>query len=543
MAAHETIGLHIGAFYLRLRPLQLSQRVPFKPVGPKLDPRDLKILKFLAESDGQIVTRDELFRNFFMNDFDEGALNTVIWKLRQVLGKDAIELKRDVGYSLTLPVRAHLNSDLDPSMVDEMVAGHLKHTSYFALPNPPDILEDEEAIQVLLHHPSGEMRFAPPIQEQVMAIIDDILASDEKIPREHPDYKRWRSHYEAVARKGYRPETPDREPFAAADSIPPLAGKRTEVIRSFLDDWENGLNQAKEDQLRAYLRSNATKNDIKRLGNAFGFNGRQFTLCGLSFNQEGDTPGTRVAVELRYSDYFTYRIIASRADAIYNQYGLNRLLLPGNTLWEYAKDEFQELVHCGFGIGVMVHTVKDNKLIITVRSDDQSAGFTDAGKLAESANESLNTWDLGQDEIRPIKEIVRRAVNEELFSKAEFRHGGDLSEGGKEALWDVKEHCWLLGALVYFPNLSCNLLFMLSLDCYAEQVRQAWGRSPQGRFSAKAILPDHELPDCSPDGIAEFITKHLNNDPETGETSTDQWDEGSLVPLLLCSHVPQIKPL
>ena len=83
---------------------------------------------------------------------------------------------------------------------------------------------------------------------------------------------------------------------------------------------------------------------------------------------------------------------------------------------------------------------------------------------------------------------------------------------------------------------------MLSLDCYAEQVRDAWARSPQGRFSAKEILNVNKLPDCSPDSIADFITKRLK-DPKTGKTSTIQWDEGTLVPLLLCSHAPHLEPI
>ena len=249
-----------------------------------------------------------------------------------------------------------------------------------------------------------------------------------------------------MVEKGYRPATPDRVPFATADSITVdsirrLPDKGTEVIRTFLSDSQNRLKQTKEAQLKAYLQSNATKNEIKRLGNAFGFNGRQFTLGGLSFKLDGDIPGTRVALELLYSDYLTYRVTAANAKAIYNRYGLKQMLKPGNTLWDYAKDGFQKLVHCGFGIGVMVHTMKDNKLIITVRTDDESAAFLDGGKLAESANESVNALDLATDydKLKGFEAIVQRAVDEELLSRKKFRRGGDLSPRGKKTLWDTRD--------------------------------------------------------------------------------------------------------
>lgn len=196
MASHDIIGLHLGLFYLRLSPLQLFHRASLKPVksdkpDQKLEPRDLKILKLLAESDGKTVTRDELFDKFFVGDSDkEKALNTVIWKLRKPLGGEAIERERNVGYKLTLSVTPQCEV-VDFSPFDEKkIAKHLKHTSYFAFPTPIDILEDQEAIEVLLRHPSGERRFAPPPEKKAMAIVEDILASDEKIRPSDPDYQR-----------------------------------------------------------------------------------------------------------------------------------------------------------------------------------------------------------------------------------------------------------------------------------------------------------------------------------------------------------------
>ena len=499
----------------------------------------LRLLRLLAEAKGETVTREVIAQQVFRGGPDK--INDTVTRVRKAIGDDAIVTEYGVGYRFTLPVVGYYGSGPSPKFLDDLIAPYLVNTSYFGLSNPPDIFEERNAIEVLLHSRAGEVRFAPPPEAKARDIITEIMASHEHIANSDPDYENWYSYYLRAVRNGYQPEETDHVPFAKADIIPRLAGEGTKVFRSFLADQVR-LDATKDAQLRAYLLSNACNSEIKRLGNGFGFNGLQFALCNLSVDPDGDKPVPKLTVELRYTDYFSYRLTAENATAIYAEHGLKELLKPGageGSLWDYCRSGFQQLVHSGFGIGVMVHTLTDNKLIVTIRSD-YAADFRDANKLAMSANESVNSWDLRPDEdFLPFESIVNRAVNEELFSKQKLYQDADPKAERRESLWDRSVRCRLVGALIYFPNLSCSLIFMLSVNCDSEHVRYAWARAPHGKFSAKRIVDD--LPDCSVDGIAQFIAKTLR-DPETGKMSTNRWDEGSLVALRLCGEASEVNP-
>jgi hypothetical protein len=558
-------GWWIGTIYYLTADLQLFQRqgrslqrvlhvIPRHPRLARTYPKqrlgqtELSVLQCFAENDG-LARRDVLLQGRSKNH-----LRQILWKLRLALGRDdnydpIIETSRggSLYFKLTEIVRA-VQADGDPNDIEDFVGACLEHTSYYRLPEALDILEEKRAISVFLRNVKGEMRFGAPAETRATQIIDGIMSSEEKIARSNRDYHQVRSSYLEALQKGYHPglDEPELVPFAKKDIKPELKGQRTAVIRSFLQDGKY-LAKQKNNRLRAYFLSNSKKDNIKRKGNAFRFNGRQFVLCDLRFEPDAEK-SPKVHVELRYTDYYSYSLLAHSATKIYRKYGLRKLLKPGNEgLFKYTQSGFQELIHSGFGIAVMVHTLEDNKLILTERSGEFSASFKDADKLAMSAGESLNYFDLRHPDLRkegiaPFEDIVHRAVGEELLSSKEFSviTGKTGPFGKPTTLWDLKERCLLLGALVYIPNLSCNLVFLLTLNCSAASVRRAWRESREGRFSAKRVL--EELPECTPDSIYQFVAKRLK-DPKTGKKSTVQWDEGSLVSLLMCAHAPAIEPI
>ena len=70
----------------------------------ELTGKEVRLLNLLVEASGGIVSRETIYERLF-EDLDEAAnvIEVYIYKLRQKLGRDAIETVRGLGYRLSLP--------------------------------------------------------------------------------------------------------------------------------------------------------------------------------------------------------------------------------------------------------------------------------------------------------------------------------------------------------------------------------------------------------------------------------------------------------
>lgn len=68
----------------------------------ELNGKPMKILKFLIRNEGRIVTRENIIDNVYYDrpDIMNSTINSHIWRLRGVVGKDSIECISGYGYKL-----------------------------------------------------------------------------------------------------------------------------------------------------------------------------------------------------------------------------------------------------------------------------------------------------------------------------------------------------------------------------------------------------------------------------------------------------------
>jgi hypothetical protein len=243
--------------------------------------------------------------------------------------------------------------------------------------------------------------------------------------------------------------------------------------------------------------------------NRLQWNGSTFCLRGLHPTRDKDAPGLHL--EVRESDYYTYRTLADCSRLMIHKTALRKKLRSG--LLNYLdNDSLPEMMHGGVGILVIVHCRVGNYIIIRRRSK-RVAAYKDAGKFAPSANEGLNINDLEKNSytrLASAEEWVTRALEEELV--------GTGNIGTKRG--QIPMHaCYWTGVLLYLPNLTVNLSFVASLECDLETLLVATSQARDSGFEYDQKLYPVRFTFTD---LSRFLRKTVNN------SASIMWDEGAL---------------
>ncbi|HFB66690.1 MAG TPA: tetratricopeptide repeat protein [Aeromonadales bacterium] len=108
-----------------------NQTISTQTLHIELEPKMMKMLCVLAEADGNVVARTDLFEKVWGNQVvGENALNTCISALRNHLkkvdGKNYIKAKPKLGYQLTQPINWKIESDNDSTITAKKITNHQK---------------------------------------------------------------------------------------------------------------------------------------------------------------------------------------------------------------------------------------------------------------------------------------------------------------------------------------------------------------------------------------------------------------------------------
>src|SRR5437588_6043214 len=108
-----------------------------------------------------------------------------------------------------------------------------------------------------------------------------------------------------------------------------------------------------------------------------------------------------------------YRVIGVLARLLGNEFwqGVDNPPRIGPYLTDYLGDEssFQRNIHNGFGLDLIVHTMQDNRFIITRRSPNVENSSGSAGKYFESVCEGLDDDDLDDNDstaLNPFSKLM-----------------------------------------------------------------------------------------------------------------------------------------
>jgi len=386
--------------------------------------------------------------------------------------------------------------------LSERIDHRLARTSYLWLEPPIDLLDPEHQ-RVSLSVSPETFKISPPATSEGILEATQI----EGISSDDPRY--------ALISENYRKrvaanEFSDRHRFVARESQEFRAFGR--LVKS----------PAFEDARRRVFC------DFLREREGFHFNGRKFAVERMMIGRDHHEQPT-VVVDLQPTDYFTYSVLTRLAGAVIPAIA-DDWPAPGPHLSEYLARGIQRNIHASFGVCVVVHTIRDQRLIVTQRSAHSANRGGEVGKLFHSACEGVNEADLDSNvrtRFRPLRAIVERALEEEVFGP----------QDGKPSVSSLIVSCKLAGLLLYFPHLSLNLSVYTALDCDSAEVRRRYRRARDGGFETAGILFDEALdertglPEASIDGIRDLVKRTLRADPE------QSWDEGALVSLLLCSQL------
>lgn len=227
------------------------------------------------------------------------------------------------------------------------------------------------------------------------------------------------------------------------------------------------------------------------------------------------------------SDYYTYRCVADCSVPIWTKISTE----VGETeddLLKYLANP--HIVHGGSGVLVVACT-SDDKLVIRRRSE-YCANYRDANKLAASANEGLRTsgpdTDIKPDgTMKPCIEIVKRALRNELLGSDDDKDDKNRDKAIRIAELLRSMRCYLTGVLLYRPNLTINLCFLVHLDAAFEEVEELAAEAAHtDEFTETIGTPYNRGEFC------EFIAS--TRQPSTdGGIFTNSWCEGSLLPYYL----------
>jgi aminoglycoside phosphotransferase (APT) family kinase protein len=345
-----------------------------------------------------------------------------------------------------------------------------------------------------------------PDEKTRQKLMRQVLDDD---PRLQADTEHYRDKYrflseERLGQKG----RPDDAKFQLAEDLIPhdTDDKWWSTIDCLRKTTK--LQQAREDNVSDFLRA---KGVVTSKPGSFLFNGYTCCLSDLKLEDEG------VALTLRQSDYYTYRAIADCSkEEILPHCGLEERL--NNGLRAYCAEGVQEAIHGGFGTLEIVHCLRDKpSTVVLRRRSKRGADFDDAGKWSSTTNETVFSShkcdvDGKTGQLRPAMEWVRRALKAELL--------GNALEVG-----DIQLHaCFFTGVLLYKPNLTFNLSFLVSLDCTAEDLLRHVPLSSGAinEYDEARVVP------FTPHDLNEFLAGTT-----TGEDLSLEWDEGGLAAVLM----------
>ncbi|EAU55572.1 hypothetical protein [Mariprofundus ferrooxydans] len=269
------------------------------------------------------------------------------------------------------------------------------------------------------------------------------------------------------------------------------------------------------------------RDDFLACKDGFHFNGKMLAVANFQISRTLDELPS-IKLELQETDYYSYRVISEAASKIRNQYGLDAMV-NGN-FNEYLATAFQRYIHLSLGLAIIVHTLQDNRIIITRRSSHAANNAGEAGAYFMSVNEGINTNDIDPNnplKLNSLHRIVLRSLEEELFG----------ASSGENLLSKIN-HCAITGAFVYQPNMSIDLALYVSVDCDSTQIRQAYRYARDGGFETSEIIDENRwdkktgLPRFDEESILSFLSRTVGSKP-----AYMTWDEGALVTVALSTLV------
>jgi class 3 adenylate cyclase len=400
----------------------------------------------------------------------------------------------------------------------------LRDAAYFWLANPVDILSASEVLKIGVV--PDMIRLAPPEREQVAQIREEVI---NRVRSETPN-----ALPKMSTQKFYEDLLVEADLMPGVDDIPPAtAPSRLKTFQSLQSS--RTLAEQRSQAIRDLFQFHAISSEA---GNGFERNGTLLAISDIKYQPQGEH-GSGIHLTLQPTDYYSYRVIAGCSKQIKKDLlAHSNLSIPLGFL-DYANAGFQEFIHLSLGVLVVIHTLKDDRVIIRKRSS-MAADFGEANKFVASANEGLRGGyiDERSGALLPFKDILAKVLTNEVFG---------LPAKGKKDLIALTNSIFLTGACLYLPNLSIDLCFLARTDCTAEQVHVAARSAPHSIFEFQQWC---KKPGFKMRGIDEFI-KHGLACPKIGElgefmkrtiavgSARDSWDEGSLIAVLLSTLVPR----
>jgi hypothetical protein len=394
---------------------------------------------------------------------------------------------------------------------------------------PKDVLRAEGGV-ISLTPVLGTVRLAAPLTDKKK----DIDAFITTIIETYGDKTKTREKYWELLFHEKYPFLVGEDDRPGKDS--PLA-QGMQAIDWLRSDLDSGLEKSRMHNIESYLLTKTREDDDativadwnarqglgrKRKHSAFRWNGRNFMLAGIQkqvFDEHSIYECTFCD-----SDYYTYRCVADCSDSILTHFDLRKKLGQGHKrLQTYLANP--HLIHGGFGVAVVVRT-SDNMLVIRKRSEG-AADFGEANKWYMSANEGLRAdQDVEQNSsgtrvMKPCIEIVKRALRKELVGER-----FPLDER-------TMKSCYLTGVLLYLPNLSVNLCFLVELGASFEEVKMLASQAEHEREFRPMEGDDAPLVRFRRADVCEFVAGTRQPRKDGQGPYAEEWDEGSLVAIRL----------
>ena len=373
---------------------------------------------------------------------------------------------------------------------------------------------EEAGAELLYGDVAPAIKLGPPAKQDLGAIIDTVISEvktkkGDAITPELLTHK----HYEDIL-KGKRVNLWNEANEAVHDIEPRTEAGRLTVFSSI----QPSLPDNKIGEIRNVLLQNTLKG---KEGDGFKYNGTRLFVSAMRISQEFSNELLRTSIRLtvRLTDYFSYRTIAACSPIILG--ALGHSLIGRDNLRDYLHDdngEFQEFIHL-IGVVILVKT-SDNFLFVRRRSGE-AADTIDARKLYASAVGGLSEADIdytaSPPKLKNLKSIADRVLEEEIFSE------------NKELLKQT-EYRHLTGVLLYRPNVGLNLCLLVQTKCSMKDVLAVAERAVHG-WEFQAQKP-HRYPEFSREDVERFCRETIGDG-----NANKEWDEGSLVAMLLATRV------
>jgi len=450
-----------------------------------------------------------------------GLVPSDAWRMTQPANRNTQLLAGDPQPQVIPPVTfSQVTAFRDVCEATEWIRNSIRETTLFeALPYPPVDLLSPGCLAIDAHILPGRFRLALPDHDSRNEIVRSVLEHDLLLTRDSRQYEKRRDYLirELLEQQHIKPgearfcqkrdvfpedseeKSRGRRFYSAKDSL-----KRRLSIRCLSSSAR--LRESREINVRNHLRTHVYFGDEPF--NRFNWNGYSFFLSGLRWLMHDNDACQRIILDVLESDYYTYRTIADCSEFVRTDCALGQKMSRG--LRVYCDEDFQELIHGGLGILVIVHC-RDRRgqdFVIFRRRSKTGANYKDAAKWSSTVNEGLSPYkdkDERTGELKPALDWVRRALERELLG---------------DALADRKiliRACYLTGVLLYLENLTFNLCFLVSLDCDPDVLLRQIPLSPEGSEYNEARVVPFTVP-----GLNSFLTETV---------PLKQWDEGALAAL------------